>query len=41
MAQNEWLDTAQEWLSLLGPNPWIQAGVIVVVSIKDVPPSFE
>ncbi|MDX1388119.1 MAG: mechanosensitive ion channel family protein [Acidobacteriota bacterium] len=33
MAQNAVWETVQEWLDLLGPNPWIQAAVIVVVSI--------
>jgi small-conductance mechanosensitive channel len=33
MAQDEWLDTAQEWLSLLGLNPWLQGSVIILVSI--------
>ena len=29
MAQNEWLDTAQEWLSLLGPN--VSASLILIM----------
>jgi small-conductance mechanosensitive channel len=33
MSDGTWWETAQEWLSLVGPNPWIQAAVIIVVAI--------